>query len=367
MIRTTTLCILLLTGLAVLPVQAADRVLLVVSSYGDGENQTRPGYEFDELSQAYHIFRINGFAVDIASPRGGEAAADKFNKDKAYNAALLADREAMQALRNTHKIAGLRASDYRAVFVAGGKGAMFDLPSDTALQKLLAAVYRQQGVVSAVCHGPAALVEVKLDDGSYLVSGRAVSGFTDEEEQLFGKKWLAEYPFLLQNKLVERGARFEQEDIMLPQMSVDGRLITGQNPYSTTLVAEAVVRALGKAPVAREPYRDERTMQLLKRFLKGEQAWAEESLRQDTTAYDTDLLAAYGYYRLQPAQDQSAIRQALDVMELALPYIQHPRLKLAQAQAYARLHDKPRAREILQALLQQEPQMPEAQQLLQQL
>ncbi|MDX3774728.1 DJ-1/PfpI family protein [Chromatiaceae bacterium AAb-1] len=89
----------------------------------------------------------------------------------------------------------MTAADYKAVFVVGGKGAIFDLPQHTPLQTLLDAILQHNGVIFAVCHGPTALIDIILPDGSYLVAGKAVSAFTNEEEQLFGKKWLAHYPY----------------------------------------------------------------------------------------------------------------------------------------------------------------------------
>lgn len=110
---------------------------------------------------------------------------------------------------------------------------MFDLPFDPALQDFITALYsRNDGVVSAVCYGPAAFAHVKQSDGTYLIAGKAVAGFCNEEEQLFGKRWQAEFPFLLEDKLKQRGGLYERAELMLPHVSVAGRLITGQNPYS---------------------------------------------------------------------------------------------------------------------------------------
>ena len=218
------------------------RVLMVVSGYGENQGQDKPGYEFDEFSKAYAVFKANNIAVDIASPKGGAVVADKYDPEKSYNVSVLADKAIMAKLDNTLKTSALKASDYDGVFVVGGKGAMFDLPKDTALQGLIADIYQQQGVVAAVCHGPAALIDVKLSDGSYLVADKAVNGFTNAEEKLFGKKWLNDYEFLLEDKLIERGAKFQSSNIMLPHLATDERLITGQNPTSTVDVAVALVK-----------------------------------------------------------------------------------------------------------------------------
>ena len=116
----------------------AGRILIVVSGEGRDQGKTRPGYEFDELSQAWLIFKANGFAVDVASPQGGAVEADKYNAQEPFNAALLADTDAMRTLADTRKTGDVKATDYAAIYVVGGKGAMFDLPQDRALRTLLA-------------------------------------------------------------------------------------------------------------------------------------------------------------------------------------------------------------------------------------
>ena len=115
----------------------------------------------------------------------------------------------MAKLNNTLATNAVNANAYDAVFVVGGKGAMFDLPNDTALQSVIAQIYQQEGSVAAVCHGPAALVNVKLKDGSYLVANKAINGFTNQEEKLFGQKWINDFEFMLEDKLNERGAVFQ--------------------------------------------------------------------------------------------------------------------------------------------------------------
>jgi putative intracellular protease/amidase len=149
----------------------------------------------------------------------------------------------------------------------GGKGAMFDLPGDADLQKIIATLYEDGRVVAAVFHGPAALVDVRLSNGEYLLSGKRVNGFTNVEEQLFGKRWMSEYPFLLEDKLVERGGKYESSAFMLSHVAQDGKLITGQNPVSTTDVATAVVRALGAKPRPQQRFTEDVTMALIAELL----------------------------------------------------------------------------------------------------
>lgn len=324
---------------------APPKVLIVVSSEGRDQGKTRPGFEMDEFAQAWLLLRANGLSVEVASPKGGAVEADRYDPADDYNARLAADPQAQAALRQTRATADLKASDFRAVMVMGGKGAMFDLPKDPGLQALLRDIDAQGGVIAAVCHGPAALAEVKRADGQALVAGRRLTGFSNEEEAAFGKKWAAQFPWLLEDKLKAQGARWEEASLMMPKVVVDGRLITGQNPFSTTAMTEAVLRALGTEPLARQPFRDEATMNLAQRWLDGEQATVQALLAADAKAYKMDLVAMLGVYQFKSAGDDATRRQALSLMRLAEPHFKHERLTLSIQEAKQSLatvsHPKP--------------------------
>ena len=356
---------LLLAAIAPLHAGEAGRLLIVVSGEGRDQGKTRPGYEFDELSQAWLIFKANGFAVDVASPQGGAVEADKYNPQEPFNAALLADADAMRVLADTRKTGDVKATDYTAVYVVGGKGAMFDLPRDPALQSLLADAYEGGAVIGAVCHGPAALADVRLRNGASLVHGRNVTGFTNEEEALFGKRWAKEFPWLLEDRLRERGARWQEAPLMMSKVVVDGRLITGQNPYSTPAVAEAIVRATGRTPVARTPWRDELTMALAAQARDGRAQDVADALAKDTARYHIDLLGLLGYYQAQAASGDDDVRHALQLMQLAMPYMTQPQLKLGAAEAHLRLGEREQAKALVQRVLAATPDMAEAKALLQ--
>ncbi|WP_312315919.1 type 1 glutamine amidotransferase domain-containing protein [Stenotrophomonas sp.] len=342
-----------------------DTVLMIVSGEGRDAGKTRPGYEFDEVSQAWLIFKANGVAVDVASPQGGPVEADKYSPEEPFNAQLLADHDAMARLANTRKIADLRAADYAAVYVVGGKGAMFDLPHHTPLQMLIADAWQRGAVVAAVCHGPAALAPVKLMDGTALVDGRKVTGFTNEEEALFGKKWAKEFPWLLEDALRERGGQWSEAPLMMPHVVTDGRLVTGQNPYSTPGVAEAIVRALGRTPVARSPGRDEKAMAVVAQLRGGDASGAAAAVKQDPAGHHVELIGMLGFYQAKAAgDDPAALRPALQTMELALPYMTEPQLKLAIADAHLRLGNRDQARPLVQSVLDASPGMEQAVNLL---
>jgi putative intracellular protease/amidase len=339
------------------------KILVVVSSEGRDEGKTRPGFEMDEFSQAWAIFRDNGYAVDVASPAGGRVEADRYDAKEPFNARVLADPDAVGKLAATLPTAKVRASDYAAVYIVGGKGAMFDLPADPALKSIAASVYERGGIVSAVCHGPAALVDVRLPNGELLVKGRRMTGFTNEEESVFGKKWTKEFRFLLEDAMRERGARWEEAPLMMPKLVVDGRLVTGQNPYSTPAVAEAVVHALGREPVARQPWRDELTMGLVQRMLDGGHDEARAALAADPGRYHVQLIGLLGYYQLKAVRTDAEVRDALTVMELARPYMSEPQLAVGIAEARWRLGERDEARRLIAGVLEAHPALAEAKML----
>ncbi|MBJ7440042.1 MAG: type 1 glutamine amidotransferase domain-containing protein [Sphingopyxis sp.] len=316
----------------------SDRVLIVVSGHGADGGKTRPGFEMDELSQAYAVLADNGLTIDIASPAGGVVVADEFDPEKPYNRRFIADTAAHAKLASTLTLAKARSESYAAVFIIGGKGAMFDLPVDVDLKTLLAQTYEAGGVIGAVCHGPAALMNVPLKDGKSLIAGRAVTGFSNEEELLFGKRWAAAFPVLLEDGLRGAGAQFSDAPMMLSHVVSDNRIVTGQNPYSTSDAAEAVVRAMGRKLAPREPFADERSIALIGRMLAGDVAGARQSLKANPAQYDVPLIAAWGLYRSKtPGADRKLIEGAITAMEVALPHYDKPQLVAAIAEARGKL------------------------------
>jgi putative intracellular protease/amidase len=282
--------------------------------------------------------RANGITVDIASPAGGPVIADEHDPAKPYNAAFAADAEARGKLAKTLPLSASMAGRYDAIMVIGGKGAMFDLPFSQVLQGLLVEVEARGGVAAAVCHGPAIFARIRNADGSQWISGRQVTGFADEEEALFGKQWVPHFPFLLESELRRLGARFSDAPIMQPHVVIDGRIITGQNPYSVAAAADAVVAALGHQPVPRTPWADERSLGLVAQAIAGDTAPLAAALDAGGRDIDVPLVAIWGYYRaLQAKGDPAMLAPALAIMELALPHFPEPELVQAIAEARAAL------------------------------
>lgn len=340
-----------------------NKVLLVVSSYGLDGGKEQPGYEFDELAKAYLVFKANGYDIDIASPKGGPVEADRFDPNQPYNERFMADKVAMKKLENTLSSSSLNSAHYLAVYIIGGKGAMFDLPKDKALQSLIANIYENNGTVAAVCHGPAALVNVKLSNGNYLVAGKFVNGFTNEEEKAFGKKWVKHFDFMLQDKLIERGAKFVHSPMMLKHVANDSRLITGQNPFSTVATAIEVVRSLGKEPVEHVAYKDDATIELIASLLNNEPSAVTE-LKNNSTNYQPELIAMYGYYRMLFAESDAAVESGVNLMEIGSEYVDNPEIDIALATGYKKIGRIELAKQKLQALIKVHPDLEPAKQLL---
>ncbi|GIG66466.1 type 1 glutamine amidotransferase domain-containing protein [Phytomonospora endophytica] len=221
-------------------------VLLALTSHGElGDTGEPTGYYVSEAAHPAAAFAKFGYELDFVSPKGGRPPADGVDeaaKDPVARA-FLDDPVLSEKVADTFTPDRLKAGDFDAILFVGGHGAMWDFPGDEALLSLAAGIYERGGVVGAVCHGPAALVNLRLSDGSFLVKGRRATGFTNEEEEAVGLT--ATVPFLLESRLRERGADYVAAEKWAPHAIADGRLVTGQNPASATRVGELMVTALG--------------------------------------------------------------------------------------------------------------------------
>lgn len=276
------------------PPELRGRILAVVTSTDRlGATEKYTGYELTELSRAYWVFKANGFAVDIASPRGGNAPRVLDGDDMgAYDYAFLNDPEVNTRLENTLPLASVKARDYRAIYFVGGKGTMFDFPDNPDIKRLLASFAKDGKVIAAVCHGPAALLNVKVN-GQWLVADRSVSAFTNSEELLLIPEAETIFPFLLESQLKKQGARFAAGPDYLRQTVRDRQLITGQNPWSVWAVAEEVITALGYTPKKRPFTPEEHSVQLLLTYEHQGLSTAQNWLAAKRN-YDSRLLAMHG-------------------------------------------------------------------------
>lgn len=221
------------------------KILFVVTSHDKkGETGEPTGYYLGEVSHPWEVLHKAGYEIDFVSPKGGTPPVDGFNLDDPANKAFWENTEYKNKIDNSLKPNEVKSEDYSAIFFAGGHGTMWDFADNAELAKITTDIYENGGIVSAVCHGPAGLVNVKLNNGKYLVDGKKINAFTNEEEKAVKLEEVV--PFLLESKLIERGAKFEKSGLWQPHVTIDQRVITGQNPQSAKGVGEAILEELKK-------------------------------------------------------------------------------------------------------------------------
>jgi putative intracellular protease/amidase len=230
------------------------KILIIMTSHAAmGEPAQPTGLWFEELTTPYYAFADAGADIDLASIKGGPAPIDpRSQRPKGENPdsveRFLSDSTAMSKLSQTADLTKVDWNKYDAVFLPGGHGTMWDLPNSSLLAQGLANVYKAGGVVSAVCHGPAGLVNVRLSNGELLVKGRRVAAFTNSEEDAVGLTPVM--PFLLETRFKELGAKYESGPDFKPFAIADGNLVTGQNPASSEAVATLVLERVQQNQMA---------------------------------------------------------------------------------------------------------------------
>ncbi|MFB9329228.1 type 1 glutamine amidotransferase domain-containing protein [Paenibacillus aurantiacus] len=213
-------------------------ILIVVTSASRMNEGKETGLWLSEFAEPYLAFTQEGYAITVASPRGGRTPIDPSSLSDAAPELL----ETIRFLEQTVKLEDVEASGFDAIFLPGGHGTMFDLPDNERLQRLLREFYESGRIVAAVCHGPAGLIRATLSNGKPLVEGKRLTAFTDSEERAAGLD--AAMPFLLETELRQAGAEFVGAADWADHVEVDGSLITGQNPQSTHQAARAVIAKL---------------------------------------------------------------------------------------------------------------------------
>lgn len=221
------------------------KILMVVTSHGVlGDSGNATGLWMEEFTTPYYAFLDAGFEVTAASPAGESVPVDpKSMLPENRTPSVRRFGEAGETvLDRTVRLADCRAADFVALFYPGGHGPMWDLAADPANAALLEEFAAQDKPVAAVCHGPAALLAARMPDGSALVRGRKVTGFSDSEEVQVGLDRVV--PFLLEDRLRELGAEYRKGDDWTAFAVADGKLVTGQNPQSAGKTAELLLKLL---------------------------------------------------------------------------------------------------------------------------
>lgn len=223
------------------------KILMILTSHDQlGNTGKKTGFWLEEFAAPYYVLKEAGAAITLASPRGGQPPLDPKSSLPENQTHLTkrfhTDGDAEAQLAHTEKLTAIEASDFHAVFYVGGHGPMWDMPDNEASIALIEASIAADKPVAAVCHAPVALVNARTRDGEYLIRGKRVTGFSNAEEEAVSLT--AVVPFLLEDRLRERGAIYSKSGNWEPYLQVDGKLITGQNPASSELAAEELLKQL---------------------------------------------------------------------------------------------------------------------------
>ena len=223
------------------------KILIVLTSHDQlGDTGRKTGFWLEEFASPYYVFKDANADITIASPNGGQPPLDPKSDEPDFQTEATErfkkDGDAQAALANTLILSNISPDDYDAVFYPGGHGPLWDLSEDRNSIALIETMYSSGKPVAAVCHAPAVLRHVKAPDGSPLIKGRSVTGFSNTEEDAVQLSGVV--PFLLEDELKAKGAKYSKADDWHPYAITDGNLITGQNPASSASVAKAVIEKI---------------------------------------------------------------------------------------------------------------------------
>jgi len=220
------------------------KMVLIMITSADKLGDHPTGVWLEEVASPYYAFLGAGLQVVLGSINGGKPTVDdaSLQGDALTETAkrFQEDADAQAKFAATMPLSDVQAADYQAIFLPGGHGTCVDFPDNEKLIALIEDIYKNNGIVSSVCHGPTSLVNVKIN-GEPIVKGKKVCAFSDEEEKMV--KLDSIVPFMLETRLRELGADYQVGEAWAPKAVADGRLITGQNPASSEEVAKLVVAA----------------------------------------------------------------------------------------------------------------------------
>ncbi|HLQ94893.1 MAG TPA: type 1 glutamine amidotransferase domain-containing protein [Pseudogracilibacillus sp.] len=222
-----------------------NKILVVVSSVSKYPDLNRAtGLWLGEAVHFVDKVEAAGYKVDFVSPKGGYTPIDPHSLAEAAEVdwEYYQDAAFMARLGSTLKPEEVHTDDYLAIYYAGGHGTIWDFPENKALQHISEKIYANGGIISSVCHGALGLLNIQTENKTYLIDGKQVTGFSNEEEKLAELDQFV--PYLTETELKQRGAKYQKAEAFTPNAVEDGRLITGQNPASGGPVAELVLKKL---------------------------------------------------------------------------------------------------------------------------
>ncbi len=226
--------------------QNVNRSILIVTSnqHTYGSTTLNAANHFAEIVLAYDEFVKAGYQVDFVSPNGVAIPIGYLSTSDPVQKQYLYDSKFMDLLKNTHGPEHINPKKYQAIYYSGGGAAMFGVPENKKIQDIAMQIYENNGIISAVCHGTAGLVNLKTKEGSYVYAEKKVNGYPDKFERKEAEYYKA-FPFSIENAITNNGGNFVYSEKGWDKYFViDGRLITGQDPTATRIVAQKVLEAI---------------------------------------------------------------------------------------------------------------------------
>ena len=223
------------------------KIVMILTSHSElGNTGKKTGFWIEEFAAPYYVFIDAGASITIASPKGGQPPIDP-SSDTAENQTqavirFKTDKSLQKILSETHLLSSISSDDYDAIFYPGGHGPLWDLTNDPDSIKLIEHFWNSKKPIAAVCHAPSVLLNAKNDEGTYLIKGKNVTGFTNSEEAAVGLTEVV--PFLLENELKNKGGIYSKKEDWAAYIVKDGMLITGQNPASSEAAAKELLSIL---------------------------------------------------------------------------------------------------------------------------
>ena len=227
------------------------KIVIVLTSHSKlGNTGQKTGFWIEEFATPYYIFKEAGVQITLATPNGGQPPIDpKSDTPENQTESTIRykkDESLLNLMANTIKLQDVSAKNFDAVFYPGGHGPLWDLATDKNSIKLIEDFWDAKKPVATVCHAPSVLLNVKDEDGEFLVKGKKVTGFSNTEEIAVQLDTIV--PFLLEDELKNKGGIYSKKEDWASYVVKDGLLITGQNPASSAEVAKELLALLKNTP-----------------------------------------------------------------------------------------------------------------------